>query len=1277
MAAENKNYNKDGFSPEKDAEDKYDPLDIWRVNPAYKDISSTQSNIKMIFLLSLTLFLTISTYILTYNLSLALILTLIIVILFFAAFHREFYYLENGFKHKLRFVNEIKPFENFKFYRLKEDPTTVLIINKKDMLTIATRIFKVEVLAENVHPTINQFLYALDQSKTPYSYQVVQKPIIKSSERAIVDRKIKLKSGELCPQFIDSYETHIFFSVYHMEKGILTNRKLSKLVDTIILYSKDLKSNFAANFHHIKISLLNDPIDAIRTVICKRYIEEPNKRDNSSKPKSISLSEILRVIFCVLILAYLTIVLVVFEFTSLFILIFDLTVICIIIFLWWREILFQLTRLQLNNSVLLGINPFTNTRFYLMKNLIDTLYIHINEEILIASKLFHLRNAIQPSFAMPDKFFSAMINQNTPFIYTLNAIPIERKDFSKECSNKLNEKAEKELDGILFHHFDKPTKRYKYPDAEYFNWIEKRTGIWKTFLTISTSSYKFTNASTIGELIKDFYELEDKLYYNAKNMMNVFQKNFKKLMLTPLQGQLLISGFHSECIKNASSRLGGTHLTYVYFQGKKLKELTNLAHQFKKGIDTRIAAEFNTPLHLENFITIGHTINTEYLENETPSGFTLNQLKQLLITNGISEDREFLKMKIAAELIKANISCVIFDYTGEWSRLIRTYENSRLEDSFLHFKLGQSFNLNLINSGIEYESNNLEYLSYFYDAFALAFKASKHTIDLLQKTIRENQKLDWGSIALDVEVKQTWAKNYHADNLVNLFKDFLDQSVFFSDKALEYENDIAPLDFIKSDKTVIIDFSLLKNLEQKTFAAFVILSKFIHYTNHSRNYHKKIFCIPHIDLFFDQQYIDYNKSLVNYSKINKFLKPLLQRGFGFIFSANQIHYLHPNLFNYVRNIITFQATDSRDIAVIKNNLCLQDLHGTGYYSSKRNETYQIQYLMSMRNHEVIVKRDDIYQPYPVEIDCKKLVKTLPLSDEKIYSHMKRQGYNLKQSEKKLRDKLKETIFEKDFGIYSDFIEDIKLFLNAIKTIHNIGNLPEKKLKTELLKYIYRRASKRTSNKRVINAIRDDIFNILIVQRYLVESHPRTASGGESTRTSYMVGEQYEKALNDEFESKRNKVIKIEVEPITTKNKANTLEILKSYPFQEEFNDLKFSKALLDQKNQLYFKLFEIFKFNSNKEFEKSIDLGKNLIRSFFIGLQNTYDDQGFDEFGDFIKYLIKNKKIPLTGVDLKNYMEQIEMILNDNIDLKTKASKLYNLSSDFYARFDNQIALST
>ena len=1290
MVESNKVNKKYEMKPYDDAEESTNYLDIWRENPAYKDISGTLSNAKLISLMAIIIFIAYSTLILTSDLYISFGLAVFLVILFLLAFHKDFYFLEQGFPYLFRKFAEIKPFDSFKFYMLEDDPATLLIINKKDMVTIATRIFRVEVLAGNIKPTMNQFLYALDESKVPYSYQVVQKPIIKLGENLTHNKKKSLHLRNLITNNIDSYQTHIYFSVYFAEKGTLSPRKLNKLIDTIIIYSRDLKSNFSANFHHTKLSLFKRKdnkneededeeglINAIRTLIYGNPIKMAQNNEIHSTSKIKPLSTFFKFIFLVFIIGLLSLILLQFKLPLIYLLGVDLVIVCLVLFLWWRELLFFFTSEYIKRYNIFQIHPFSDVKFYRFKKFRDTLYIHINNFILLGIKMFNLRNAVQPSFAMPDKFFRAMNNQKTPFVYTLNATPIKRKEFVNKCTNQLHDKTKEELEGILFHPIGRePIRRYKNPNVEFLNWIERRTGVWKTFLTVSTSSYKFTNPSTIEELIKSFYDLEKELHYKAINMGKVFQNNFKKLFLTQLQGRLLISGFQNECIKNTIFRLSGTHLNHVFFQGKKLTDFTNLANEFRKGKETRIAAEFNSPLHLENFITIGHTINTEFLEKEVPAGFTFKQLKQLLITNGTSEDREHFKMKIVAELIKADIPSVVFDYTGNWSKLIRYFKGSRYEDSLLHFTFGQSFNVNLIYSGIKYDADNIEYLNYFYDVFALAFKAQNSTIDLLKKSIRENEKLDWGSIALDMMAKPIFAKNYYSENLLNLFQDFLDQNVFFTDKALEYENDVAPLDFIKTDKTVIIDLSRLKDLEQQTFATLVILSKFIHYINHSHEYHKKILCIPNIDIFFDQQYIDTSYNPINYGKIDKLLVPLTHNGFGLIFSANQIRYLHPNVFNYLRNIITFQATDSRDIAVLKNKLHLQELHGTGVFSNKRNNTYQIEYLMTMLNYEVIVKREDIFQPFPVEIDTKKMLKMLPFSDERIYEYMEGQGYNLKQLEQKLLATLKRTIFEKDFGIYAEFIEDIKNFLNSIRVVHNIGNLSEHTLKNELMKYISPRASKRTSNIKKKKTIRNDIFQILLKQGYLEENHPLMASGSQSTRTSYKIGDYYQRALDDDAQTKMNQPINIDIEIIEGNGQYNPFDVntAEEHPQETFFDDSIFRKELSDKTVDVVFDLFEMYRYNQDQKFEKALDHGENLMNRFFTKLYNAYTQKvrvnklKFDKVTHFVEYLVKNNKIPFTMSDLRGYIKKIKQIFSDDSKIEIKSCELYELVSKFCAK---------
>jgi len=211
---------------------------------------------------------------------------------------------------------------------------------------------------------------------------------------------------------------------------------------------------------------------------------------------------------------------------------------------------------------------------------------------------------------------------------------------------------------------------------------------------------------------------------------------------------------------------------------------------------------------------------------------------------------------------------------------------------------------------------------------------------------------------------------------------------------------------------------------------------------------------------------------MNYGRIDKFLEPLRREGFGLICLANQIYYLHPNVFNYFQNIVSFRANYGGDIKVLQNQMNLQELHGTGYYTASRNNTYQIDYLMNMKENELLMKRSDIYQPFPAILDNEIIREQNPMSYNEIIKYMKGQGYDLQFSEKKILEQTKKTIFEKDLGNYSIFLEEVINFLRNLKAVDKIGNLYKSKIKEELMKVIYSKGIKITNDKRKLkNTIR--------------------------------------------------------------------------------------------------------------------------------------------------------------------------------------------------------------
>ncbi len=1272
--------NKDKSKYDMEQELSSDYLDIWEINPSYKDINLKIFITRVVFLTILFFFLSISAYLLTSNFYFSLGLGCFTICFFIFAFSDNFFSPRNLWSYFFHRYIHIDPFENLEFWRISEDPASILIMNKKDSISTAIRIFEVKSLPENIHPTLNQFLKALNKGKIQYTYQVVQNPILDFSNNSSEDgfqvelvRNQKLNSQE------NSFQTSIYFSVYHSINGILTKTRLTNLIEIVQDFSREFKSNFSANFHHTKVSLLteNDLINAIRTSFCKTSTQPKNKELNHFETHSNLLKAIIKTCCLSFFIIYLSFILIIFKFSVIIVIIINFSLEIFIIFIWWRELIYYFSKKSIcRKTGMTTINPFIDVKFFQMRRMRDVIFAYIDNQLLLALKIFNLYSAVLPTLTYLDKFIRGIGNHKINFNYNLQVVPVSADPFPRECSKLFNERTMESLEGILYITLDKPDAKFvKYPKIEFEKWLDMRSGIWRTMLTISTSSYLYTNNLKLESLI----ELDKKLSVNSRVMKRTFEDNFLNFKLVELKNQCLISGFISECLKNHLFRLNGTNLNYVYFQGKNLIELVKIANEFKKGIDTRIAAEFNTPLHLKNFITIGKTINTEYLEEEIPLGFTFNQVKQLLITNGIPTYREHTKMKIVSELVKSNIPCVIFDYNGNWSKLIHLFKDTPLHDRFLHFKLGSSFSIDIKNSGIRYDTNNVDYLNLFYDVFALAFKEQKRNINILKETISKNDELDLSSITFDLQVKQKWERPYNSNSMLLMFKDFTDQSQIFSNKALEYEEDINPLDFLKNDKTIIIDLSILKDLEKKTFISFVIMAKFIHYIENSENYYKKIILLPHVDMFFDSFYIDSNPGTANYGKIDKFIAPLLERGFGLIFSCNQIRYLHPHVFNYFHDIITFKTADSRDLAVLKNRMNLQELHGTGYYSSKRNNTYQIDYLMNMQDAEIIVKRSDVYQPFPGKVKLGNLATVLPFSHNQIINYMDTQGYELKLTEQKLLNRAKKTIFEKDLSHYSGFIDEIIHFLKTISSIDNIGNLNKLTLKRELLKYIGPKAAKKVQNNAHIKEIRDELFDILVKHGYLVENHPKRASGSETLRTSYAVGSQYQKALQDYFEAKKNVTADITVDVIE-KNIPTDSKILKL--FKETTSKViidkeRYQKILFAHHSKLFSNCFQIYFYIGKRSFVHSFKIGKNIIPSFFIDLHDEYlQERGssipeIKDFTFFLNYITKNELLPFSKKELQHYLRKNEIICSDNGNIEKKSADLYDLILEFQRKLYN------
>ena len=1238
-------------------------LNIWNINPNYKDINSGLLNAKFLSLLALITFFMVGTYLICFYIVISLIIGLLTIIFFIVAFNNKIQNLSKIYSHSNGKLVRLDPFEDLIFFFSEGNANILFFTNKKDMITVGISIFNVRIIPENIHPSLNQFIKSLNELQVPFSYQILQTPLDISLKNSREDPKQPQKTD-----IINSYKTSIYFCSFYDVRGILSYKKLLGLTEKLTEYRETMRSNFSANFPHFNIKLLsgNELISALRAIVVKNDSLNVSQNDNTFMVRKIKYNEILKLLFCCFILIYSMFLTLSLGFLFVFTFLLGLVLIAIIFWIWWREPLshLSLSNIKTNNNLII-IDPFKDINFYRIRGLSESLFLHINS-LLINLKMVNLKYA-SPVYhsklpiCYPGKFYRALIREKITFGYNIITAPISFYTFDKECYKFLNEKNKQAL--------VRSSRRIK-NDLEGKNWLDMRSGIWRLIMTISVFNYKYTESLKLEEILSMEQELNQKL----KLVNNAFRMNYHRFELVPLKNKALISGFLCETLKNKFISLSGTYLNYLMFQGKALIYLIQIADEFKKGVESKIAAEFNTPLQLENFITFGDTINTEFLEQEVPAGFLKDQIHNLLIVNGKAKDREALAMKLVIELVKAQLPSLIFDFSGQWSKIIRYFLDTRQRADFLHFKLGKVFNLDPIRSDIPYDTNNTDYLDYIFDSYAMVFKKDDKTMDLFKNTILRNPDLDIASLNLELKNQQSWEKTPISDTIIALFDEFTQGDFrFFNTNLTEHEYNITFKDFISDDKTVIIDLSEINDYRKQIFITFIILSKIIHYIRNFDDFYEKLIVIPRIDIIFEKYYLD---KTMNYGRIDKFLESLLREGFGLICLANQIHYLHSNIFNYLQNIVSFRANYRGDIKVLQNQMNLQELHGTGYYTSSRNNTYQIDYLMNMKENDILIKRSDLYQPFPAVIDNEIIKEQNPMDYNEIIEYMKEQGYDLQLTEKKILEQTKKTIFEKDLGKYVIFLEEIINFLRNLKAVDKIGNLYKSKIKEELMKIIYSKGIKITNDKKKLKKLRDDLFDILIKFEYLVEDHPKTAGGSEAIRASYSIGKKYENALNDYYQIKKNSLTDVSINVIEKNSEKNMdLGFFKEKPNISEDEIDNFKEILAKKISDLYFDLFQIHKYINKNEFELALKIEKDFVKKFLINLYKEFYHVNYiiteKDLEVFSEYLSKNKYFPYSKAQIHNILSQCSSLDEEHEDMDLQVKENYKLLSEFF----NQIQL--
>jgi len=239
-------------------------------------------------------------------------------------------------------------------------------------------------------------------------------------------------------------------------------------------------------------------------------------------------------------------------------------------------------------------------------------------------------------------------------------------------------------------------------------------------------------------------------------------------------------------------------------------------------------------------------------------------------------------------------------------------------------------------------------------------------------------------------------------------------------------------------------------------------------------------------------------------------------------------------------------------------------------------------------------------------------------------------------------------------------------------------LYKKKLKDELLKYIWPKASKKVPDKINIKELRDEIFALLVKHGYLVENHPKSASGSESLRTSYSVGPHYQKSLQDYFNT-RQESLSDNISEINHGNDSDILNLIQEETNTDIINREKFHKIYLKQYSDINWDVFQMYVSNEEREFGKALEIGKKLIKNYIINLHQSYlkfDNKPIPEIENpefFFVHLANNKLFPLSVENIKEYYRKSKQIISSDNEVEKKAKNLFELLLKFCSYLQSYI----
>jgi len=639
-----------------------------------------------------------------------------------------------------------------------------------------------------------------------------------------------------------------------------------------------------------------------------------------------------------------------------------------------------------------------------------------------------------------ERLIRSLYDQQVPFFVSQLGAPKDTEPFIKNYTSTQSHGLTLETQFIFPAESERPSEdkdtTYKPlpPQVQEAQW-EARGGPWDgRFLIGSCRSLAVDRDTELARMV-----LYRQLLTDLLKIRDVFQNEYPHTELEPLCGKELVAALRLLVTGAAqpSWQLTGEELVHHYLQVPQI---------VRKSMNHHYPAEFITPTNAQFDLEIGRAFETEFQKAQTPTGLRLDDMQQgILAVGGTAEQRFELNTKLVQQYVNQGGTYIIITKNKNWRRLLDLCSDACV------LRLDEDIRLNPMDP----EGTDLIVYSYlltqvFAQTFNLARGAYQQLLDLVTICLS-------GPVAADLTTLKSKLTDQlsepHADNfreLKTIHRFLLNSSRGKLGKVLG-STSFTFNEIIEQNSLTILEIDVKAQISSQ-FIVLCMLAKILAHGLNNPN-QKCTVLVDQADHLapLDPQYYK-ARELEPYflDWVYRFHEDKL----GLHLNLQNPSRVPPIILNSFKTILAYKITSFENLRIVRDLLQLFD--DRVVHSRNRHHNHQVEYLQTLPNNQLLMKRADLTNTYPVQISPLDFANTHIWTPEELRARLKL-TFHWEPPKQGPR-----TVLERDFDSDVLVVQDLLYTLSDYPEVSTRGILaslnanPSNDLDLNQLEYLLRR-----------------------------------------------------------------------------------------------------------------------------------------------------------------------------------------------------------------------------